>query len=155
MYVDLDMNGNELQNAVIQNVSSLEGTWKRGQVVFYTVDNTFRIYNGTSFETVTAGGNLPAASETSPLMDGVTSAIQGQLDARVKRYASTISCDGTTASWTLTHGLGARPVVNIYDSNGKEVITQLAELTVTATQIVVTVNTAPANGEQFYVVAVA
>ena len=102
-----------------------------------------------------ASGKVAVSAITSTelgYLDGVTSSVQTQLNGKATRYAGTISGDGTTTSWTLTHGLGNRPTVTVYDASDNEVITQL---TVTTTQITVSVNTALASGEQFYIVAVA
>lgn len=102
-----------------------------------------------------SAGKVAASSVTATelgYLDGVTSGIQGQLDAKATRYAGTVSGDGSTKTWDLTHGLGGRPVVTVFDADGNEVIT---DLKVTATTITVTVNTALESGVQLNVVAVA
>ena len=43
--VDIDLNGNELQNAVIQNLASAPENPKEGQSYYNTTDKKFFIYS--------------------------------------------------------------------------------------------------------------
>ena len=45
----LNLNGNEFQNAVIQNLSAAPSNPKAGQLYFNTVDNTTYVYDGTKW----------------------------------------------------------------------------------------------------------
>ena len=45
----LNLNGNEFQNAVIQNLSSAPSNPKAGQMYFNTVDHTTYVYDGTKW----------------------------------------------------------------------------------------------------------
>lgn len=62
---------------------------------------------------------------------------------------STITGDGTTEDFTVTHSLGTLPHVTVYDSNGLEVD---AVITATATTATVSFYPAPANAAAFSVV---
>ena len=59
--VDLDLNKNELQNAVVQNLAATPGSPKAGQIWYNTTDNLIYFHNGTSSVPV---GYLPPATTT-------------------------------------------------------------------------------------------
>jgi hypothetical protein len=48
----IDLNRNELQNGVIHNLATDPGSGVAGQVYFNTVDNTLKVYTGSSWEAV-------------------------------------------------------------------------------------------------------
>lgn len=54
--VDLNLNGNELQNAVVQNLATAPIGPKAGQVYYNTANNKLYMYNGTSWIDVTDAG---------------------------------------------------------------------------------------------------
>lgn len=59
---DLDLNRNELQNAVVQNLAATPANLKAGLIWFNTADGYLYIYNGTSAEIVGKPYVLPAAT---------------------------------------------------------------------------------------------
>lgn len=69
MFVDLNLNGNQIKNVVVDNVSALPaGT--AGQIVFYTGDNLFYYFNGTTW---IAGADVSITSSTTALVVTETS----------------------------------------------------------------------------------
>lgn len=59
--VDLDLNKNELQNAVVQNLAAAPGSPKAGQIWYDTTDNLIYFYDGSVSKAV---GYLPKATTT-------------------------------------------------------------------------------------------
>lgn len=71
--VDLDLNQNELQNAVIQNLASAPPNPVAGQEYFNTADGNKYIYNGSSWVSETSQGLIYAAGtgiDSSALSNG-------------------------------------------------------------------------------------
>lgn len=73
----------------------------------------------------------------------------------IHKYVGTITGDGTTSSFTVTHSLNARDViVNIYDaSTNEDVIVDIVRTSTSA--ITVAFATIPANGATYKVVVIA
>jgi hypothetical protein len=73
--VGIDLNKNELQNAVIQNLGTAPSTPIAGQIYFDTVDNELYFYTGTAWQSVQANAQVtygllsgrPAAGEAGRL----------------------------------------------------------------------------------------
>lgn len=71
--VDLNLNKNELQNAVIQNLASDPSNPFKGQTYFNTTTNRFRVYNGTTWDEMgTGGGTVTSVSVANSENGGLT-----------------------------------------------------------------------------------
>lgn len=85
--VNLNLSGNELQNAVIQPVGVLPGSAKEGQIVYNSSEKNLYIYNGSAWKVVGKEYTLPVASSSTlggikvgaglAINDGVLSATGG------------------------------------------------------------------------------
>jgi hypothetical protein len=60
----LNLNKNELQNAIFQNLATAPSTPFTGQFYYDTVEHILKIYNGSSWTTAGSSYILPAASTT-------------------------------------------------------------------------------------------
>lgn len=62
---ELDMNGNEIKDFVVDNQASTPGTGTKGRLVYLTTDNALYVYNGTSYIklTTSASGEYQLVSE--------------------------------------------------------------------------------------------
>ena len=114
---NLNLNKNELQNAVIQNLATAPASPVAGQVYFDTVEAALKVWNGTIWESSALSGVTSDAAELNILdgatlsttelnyVDGVTSAIQGQLDAKAPLASPTFTGTVTLPSGTVTSAM--------------------------------------------------
>lgn len=106
---DINLNKNELQNAIIQNLASDPSNPVAGQVYFNTTTNRFRVYTGTEWDEMGTGGGT------------VTSVSASNTDGSLTISGSPITTTGTISiehSNTITAQTtqGLYPIA--YDANG-------------------------------------
>jgi hypothetical protein len=92
----LNLNGNELQNGVIQNLATAPLNAKAGQMYFNTVDETLYVYDGTQWVNALSQGDYTFQNGIENV-DG-TRNVQIKLNATPGNVVFTADANGLAAS---------------------------------------------------------
>lgn len=110
---NINLNQNEIQNAVIQNLAVAPSDPKDGQMYFDTVSKKVKTWNGTKW--IDGSSDVYKFSADNPALTG----------------------SGNVCEWTVTHNLGNKyPVVQVYEAaSGEMVLADIEAVSTTALKI--------------------
>jgi hypothetical protein len=127
----INLNKNELQNAVIQNLSSAPSTPVAGQVYFNTTANVLYFFNGTEW--------VPASGSTEVIQDIIGSSVIGGV-ALTATYndtsgETTIDLDNTTVTHGSYGGSASKTVSFTVDQQGRLTAASDTNISISASQV--------------------
>ena len=123
---NINLEQNELQNAVVQNLSAAPINPKKGQFYFNTGSNKLLYYNGSRWISATDDGNSYKYTASNPALT-----------------ASSGIC-----TWTINHGLGNKyPTVQLYEiSSGEMVIADITAVSESQLKVIINSTTSISAG---------
>lgn len=139
----VDLNGNEVRNARVQNLATAPANPVEGQAYWNTADKALMLYNGTDWQSAGSTYVLPPASAATlggvKIGNGVSAAADGTLAADV------LSVAGKTGAVTLDKAdVGLGNVDNTSDAN--KPISTAVQTALDAKQDELTFDSAPTSG---------
>ena len=105
---NIDLNSNELRNGVIHNLATDPLTGVTGQLYFNTVDNTLKVYTGTTWEAV--GSTEFIGDAVSELLDagyGIELTYDDESDTLTVANTGVVSLDGTSNEIVVSASSGS------------------------------------------------
>jgi hypothetical protein len=105
---NIDLNSNELRNGVIHNLATDPGTGVAGQLYFNTVDNTLKVYTGTTWEAV--GSTEFIGDTVSELLDagyGIELTYDDEANTLTVSNTGVVSLEGTSNEVVVSASSGS------------------------------------------------
>lgn len=117
--VDLDINTNELQNAVVQNLPvSSEPTGKKGRLYFDSTNNILKVYNGSLWQSLATGGSAVDTIILSGDVTGSATAVGSTITVSTLIAANSVAL-GTDTTGNYVAGATASTYISITGTPGE------------------------------------
>ena len=115
--VDLDLNTNQLQNAVIQT-ASVDPSGVTGRIYFNNVSNFLKVYDGSSWQNLTTGTSGAAAVSLTGDVTGNASVVAGVITVNTTIGANSVAL-GTDTTGNYVASVDAGNYINITGTAGE------------------------------------